>query len=185
MLDADLSPYSVGFINQLRPQDPLKVVVADPPLPWKYGVTSDLGIWTKNLLDAWHRGEKLAVAMTSRHGAAAWAERLQDARPGAKIALINRDTAADEKYDLSNIDSWVGDYDALIYTPSIGTGVSIDIKDHFDRIFGSFNSETLPAPGCGQMLHRIRAPRCREILVYLRAGGRTRPGTLRSSAGRC
>jgi hypothetical protein len=180
LLDADLSSYSVDFVNQIRRQDPLHVVSFDSPLCWRYETTSDRAAWEQQVYAAVDRGEKVGVAMTMRDGGKALGLRLEARRPGLKVAVVNSDTAMD--FDLSHINAWVMEYDVLIYSPSIGSGVSINIKGHFDCIFGFFTSNTLTAQGCAQMLHRIRHPRSDRILIYLQGGNRrypTDPGVVR------
>lgn len=184
LLDADLSPYSCDFFNAIR--DPIPTLGGDPKLhiltvnqrlPWKYQTTGDRTAWEAEVFEAVGRGEKIVVAMTVRTGTQALADRLKARFPGLRIAVISQDTVDEKvgdtkKYDLKDIDAWVTDFDVLIYSPTIASGVSIDIEGYFNRIFGYFTPKTLTAQEFDQMLHRVREPVSDEILVYL-GGGQT------------
>ena len=174
LIDANLSKYSIDFIRSIRGKKP-HIVNVRQLLPWKYRTTGDRTAWEAAVFASVRRGERVAIAMTSKRGTKTLAKRLQARFPDVRIALINQDTvdAMDgdqKKYDLRRIDTWVRDYDVLIYSPTIASGVSIDVKDHFDRIFGYLTPRTLTAQEDDQMLHRVRHPKQDQILVYLRGG---------------
>src|SRR5690606_26498138 len=78
------------------------------------------------------------------------------AGPGStrKVLVLNRDTVGD--YDLESINDWVARYDALIYTPVIGTGVSIDIRGHFTDLFALVNDSQGTVHDLQQQLARPR-----------------------------
>jgi len=74
---------------------------------------------------------------------------------------------ADTDVDTTDIHSLVESVDALIYSPSLGIGVSIDVPDHFDRIAGLFCSNVGTAQDAVQALRRVRRPKDTGIRVYL------------------
>jgi Domain of unknown function (DUF3854) len=55
----------------------------------------------------------------------------------------------------SQINDRATEYDAVFVTPTLGTGVSIDV-DHFDRVYGLFQG-VIPDPEVRQALARVRA----------------------------
>lgn len=56
---------------------------------------------------------------------------------------------------VSEINTQAPEYDAVFVTPTLGTGVSIDVK-HFDRVYGIFQG-VIPDPEVRQALARVRA----------------------------
>ena len=56
---------------------------------------------------------------------------------------------------VSSINTQAPEYDAVFVTPTLGTGVSIDVK-HFDRVFGIFQG-VIPDTEVRQALARVRA----------------------------
>ena len=169
--DADLSPYSIDFINSRRPHDPLVVVRMDSVLRWRYEIGDGFHQTHLDIAREWGEGKRVAVAVTSLKAAEALALSLQESRPSARVLCLSKRTAPD--YDFAGLNATIkGDgtpehppVDALIYTPVLSTGVSIDAYAHFDRIFGLFYGRTLTAEGCFQMLHRVRYPRSRTIRI--------------------
>jgi len=168
--DADLSMYTLNYINNLRPHDPLVFIDVNVPVEWEYQQTDDRYALEAILFAEWAEGKKLFIpTMLSPESSQALGDRLVHARPGAKVAVINSQTAVD--YDLSTINDWIGGFDALICTPTMGTGVSIDIKDHFDSIIGIFGNGVGIAQDARQMLHRVRHPKNNAIRFFAPSGG--------------
>ena len=56
---------------------------------------------------------------------------------------------------IKDISSSVKNVDALLASPSLGTGVDIP-NYHFDAVFGVFHAVSQTATECGQSLHRVR-----------------------------
>jgi hypothetical protein len=56
---------------------------------------------------------------------------------------------------VSAINTQAPEYDAVFVTPTLGTGVSIDVQ-HFDRVYGIFQG-VIPDPEVRQALARVRA----------------------------
>jgi hypothetical protein len=101
-------------------------------------------------------------------------------KPGVKVLVICSDTLhlPEVKKALENPNEEWGKYDVVIYSPTVQGGISYDVKDVFDRLYGIFcNSTNLSDDAC-QMLDRIRHPRVKEVVVsfsyymnYLSNGG--------------
>ena len=89
--------------------------------------------------------------------------------PDKKILRIDSESLADPLNDgyaaiARDINSIVSGYDILIYSPSMGTGVSIDIRGHFDCCYGIFKGVQSSA-SARQMLYRLRDPIPRKVWV--------------------
>ncbi len=70
---------------------------------------------------------------------------------------------------VAEINTKATEYDAVFVTPTLGTGVSIDVK-HFDRVYGIFQG-VIPDPEVRQALARVRANVPRHIWCAKRGMG--------------
>jgi hypothetical protein len=70
---------------------------------------------------------------------------------------------------VSSINTQAPEYDAVFVTPTLGTGVSIDVK-HFDRVYGIFQG-VIPDSEVRQALARVRANVPRHIWCAKRGMG--------------
>jgi Domain of unknown function (DUF3854) len=70
---------------------------------------------------------------------------------------------------VSSINTQAPEYDAVFVTPTLGTGISIDVK-HFDRVYGIFQG-VIPDPEVRQALARVRANVPRYIWCAKRGMG--------------
>ncbi|HEY9864400.1 MAG TPA: plasmid replication protein, CyRepA1 family [Candidatus Obscuribacterales bacterium] len=84
---------------------------------------------------------------------------LQESFPELKILRIDSETVADETHAafgcMEDINNHIKDYDIIITSPTIGTGVSIDLVNHFQAVFGIFQGAINVKDAC-QFLARVR-----------------------------
>ncbi|CAD5988387.1 putative protein SYNPCC7002_B0001 (plasmid) [Planktothrix tepida] len=84
---------------------------------------------------------------------------LQESFPELKIIRIDSETVADETHAafgcMEDINNRIKDYDIIITSPTIGTGVSIDLVNHFQAIFAIFQGAINVKDAC-QFLARVR-----------------------------
>lgn len=82
---------------------------------------------------------------------------LQIHKPSAKILVICTDTLLRPEVEdaLVNPNTTWGEYDVVLCSPSVQSGVSYDVKDTFDSIFGIFGNSTNSSGDACQMLHRV------------------------------
>lgn len=79
---------------------------------------------------------------------------------GDKVSMITADT--DKNTDVS---SWKN-YDVLIFSPTIESGVSFVEKGHFDHIMGYFTNRSTNHLACFQQLIRCRNPVEADHFIY-------------------
>ncbi|MFY7798022.1 MAG: plasmid replication protein, CyRepA1 family [Dolichospermum sp.] len=105
--------------------------------------------------------------------------------PCLKILRIDSESIADSNNAACGIIPYLNEvisqYDIVLASPSIGTGVSIDIRGHFTKVFGIFKGKQ-SENSVRQMLMRVRENIPRHIYVAKR--GMSKIGTGESSA-RC
>ena len=88
--------------------------------------------------------------------------------PDKKIKLYTSKTADTEKSrHLSDVNQYWTMYDCIIYTPTISAGISFEIKDHFDCVFGLFNNKSCGVETARQMLYRVRDVKDREYNICI------------------
>ena len=83
------------------------------------------------------------------------------------ILLINSETMSDDnvKEALKNPNFNFAKYAGIIYSPSVQSGLSYDVKDTIHSIYGIFGNCSNSSNDICQMLHRIRHPISNELMV--------------------
>ncbi len=127
--------------------------------------------WLADLKAVIEQGDPVAVACNTKSDAKALEALVREAYPEKKVIVITSDesTDADHQDFIREINSRVADIDVLIYSPSIGTGVSIDVE-RFDVVFGLARNT---ADGTGtpleflQQLSRVRDVASNYWVLYL------------------
>lgn len=79
-----------------------------------------------------------------------------------------------DRYDLADLEAILKVHGHIVYTPVLGTGVSIDLVSHFHRVYAFLHDGVGTSPGALQLLSRVRYPVEREVVVA-RLGGAREP----------
>jgi hypothetical protein len=169
--DADLSDYSIDYLLGLSSNPELKpfvivnnysgnhrdVIVYNQSEPMKLFMAVG---------EVLTQGEKVLIVEDSQKRKGLWSavnseSRIKKLFPSARILRIDSETVADPNHPAfccaKNINLIIKDYDVVIVTPTIGTGVSIDLKGHFAAVFGLFYG-AITTHDAIQMMHRYRDP---------------------------
>jgi len=177
VLDADLGPLVVDFIRKaLAWKEPSERseefrTIEYTPSEYTYHVSNSETTIQRKMIEEWKDGKRIAVGVFGNRSAKKIVKMLTKIRPDAKIGCVTGDLALDMSTELSDVNNWCKTMDAIVYSPSLGTGVSISINKHFDSIFGYFYSNVGTAQDAHQMLHRVRTPLSKDIYVFTSAGG--------------
>ncbi|MEA5551785.1 plasmid replication protein, CyRepA1 family [Anabaena cylindrica UHCC 0172] len=109
-----------------------------------------------------------AQKMTSKWGTQALEKRYQSKFPHLRILRIDGETVKDPNHPaygcIAHLNEILTEYDLVITSPSLETGVSIDIKSHFSAVWGVFQG-VQPVNSVRQMLARLRETVDRHIWV--------------------
>jgi hypothetical protein len=165
--DADAADAGINYIRSLRGEDSPAYLIRNDYQPTGYPVrfieaTEDDAI-VALLIEDIRAGLKVFVATDAKRSSQALkklVETVLDASmqmSQAKLVLINSDTSGGE-YEVDfirNINDRVTDADILIATPSMATGVSIEVE-RFDKVYGLFYG-TVTDADASQALSRVRA----------------------------
>ncbi|MBD1930374.1 MULTISPECIES: plasmid replication protein, CyRepA1 family [Cyanophyceae] len=163
-LDADLTDLSLNYIKAFAPDTtPVHLVLNTVLAPsWKVQFSTNAmksGI-EATIIHSVSAGKKIAVAVDSQKEAEALERDILNSYPNVKVLRIDRKTSEQELIKdfvkRPNEGLQALEPQVLIYTPTMGTGVSIDIP-YFDVVVGMFFGR-ITDPEARQMLGRVRAP---------------------------
>jgi len=118
------------------------------------------------IMAAAKREEKILIATDSKAFGQQVYDQLITDFPEKRWLYVSQDTKMqdDVKAFMSDPNGCVRNYDGLIYSPAISSGVSLDEHRHFTRHFGMFCGQIVPSDAI-QMLRRDR--KAREFLIGL------------------
>lgn len=166
--DADLSDLSIDYLKGLveAPIEPWIVVNK-----WKPETGGAVSFYdTKNPASLVARMEDFIeqgavfVALDSQKVSGRWSSKnletyLQSRYPGKRILRIDSESVADPQHPahgiVERLNQVILNYDIVLATPTIGTGVSINVCGHFKAVFGIFQGVT-PDAESRQALARVR-----------------------------
>lgn len=184
--DADLSNLSIEFIqnlcrNKVKPwviQNDWQATDEGSWLVSHYNQNEPLQ-WFAALNREIESGGNVLIATHSQKAKSRWSTRTLEtvlaARfPDKAILRIDSQSIADPGHPaygcVSNLNEVLGKYNIVICSPSIETGVSIDIKGHFSSVWGCFQGVS-PENSTRQALARLREPVPRHIWIAKRGIG--------------
>ncbi|MDF5718057.1 MAG: DUF3854 domain-containing protein [Rhizonema sp. NSF051] len=175
--DADFNDIAIDFIKGLTGLDINFWIIKNEfkyDKPWTVyhfnhpDATQLLGSLEKGL----EKGEKHLLCLSaqkrkSKHSSTCLEQKFQKKYPDLKILRIDSETVQDPTHPAfdcgARLNKIIGDYDLVICTPTIETGVSIDEK-HFQGVWGVFQGVSA-ADSVRQFLSRYRPPVPRYIWI--------------------
>lgn len=178
--DADLSDVSIDFVkglsqcnikpwivvNNWKPQQPWQVTPYDSKEAWLLGIEAAIKAGDRVLVTV--DSQKVKGRYSSYALEAVWSRSF----PDKKILRIDSETLELKNHPAfgcigSGLDEVLKQYDIVVCSPSVETGVSIDLKGHFNSVWGSF-SGSIPVDSVSQALARLREPVPRHIYIASR-----------------
>ncbi len=162
LADADACDAGINYIQQWRSDgDQPPVLILNDHIGTSFDTTF---LETRKIDDAYQRltediGEsnKTFVAIDSRVASTKLSAKLKALFPEKTGLLINSETSGEpeQRAFITNPNLHVHRYDWIIATPSLGTGVSIEV-DHFNLVYGLFKG-VLTDGDAAQALNRVRS----------------------------
>lgn len=179
--DADLNDIAIDFVEGLLGFSPERFILVNEfkfTQPWtiyKFGGKTPAGLVAEvqNCLQA---GQKIMLCVSGQKVRSKWGtqnleEYFRIRFPVHQILRIDSESVANPKHEAygctSNLNKIIVDYDLVISSPTIETGVSIDVQ-HFDGVF-YIGQGTQTCDGVRQNLARVRPPVPRYI--WLKSNG--------------
>lgn len=182
--DADLSDVALDYLSTIRGDETPFLLVNDyrnggRSIHWFEGHETS-GI-VSDLQTCIARGHRPYIFTDSKHEAKRLFLQLTEAFPDKKIDVIHGDNSGEEDKIafVQRINEQVIDLDVLITTPTLGTGVSIDIN-HFTCVYGIVHGGNLGATEVSQGLFRVRP----VVPMAVWVSGQVRGGYRETSATR-
>lgn len=174
--DADLTDLSIDLAKTTSGRDDLEPFIVlnnyKPEKPWTVYNHEKLEDWLSALETRISSGEKVLVLLDSQKLKGKFSTSNLEARWkkkfGAQVLRIDSDTLEREDSEAfgciaKGLDQVLRRYNVVIASPSIETGVSIDLKGHFSSVWGCF--KLLPSNSIRQALARLRESVERHIYV--------------------
>jgi hypothetical protein len=178
LADADLSDLSIDFVRSLAGYDSDPYVVVNSWQPgaeerckiYNYSGANPSGL-VAGLETHIASGGRPFVVCSAQKAKSKWGTRtleshLQKLFPHLKILRIDSETIADPSHPaygcIAHLDKILPQYDIAIASPTIETGVSIDIKGHFNSVWAIFQGVQSES-SARQALFRLREPVERHI----------------------
>lgn len=178
LADADLSDLSIDFVRSLSGRDIEPWVVVNewqPGLDDCWNVHNYGGKDPSGLVDALEKhiadGGKPFVVCSAQKAKSKWGTRTLESHfknlfPDKQILRIDSETISDPSHPafgcVANLNAILRNYDIVLASPSIETGVSLDLKGHFSSVWGIFQGVQAES-SARQALARLREPVDRHI----------------------
>lgn len=168
--DADLSDLSIDYLKGLAEVaiDPWVVVNRwQPAIGWQvfsYDTPNPAPLLVR--LEQIIQTGAVFIALDSQKVKGKWSSKnletyLQQQFPHKRILRIDSESVANPEHPafsiVERINAVIVNYDIVLATPTIGTGVSIDVRNHFQAVFGIFQG-AIPDAEVRQAIARVRDP---------------------------
>ncbi len=180
VLDSDMNDLAIRFLEFCCPEEKAQIFV-QPRL--SNGINAELCICERRdtavgevILRASHDlscGFKVAIATDSINISIEIKEYIESLNPGKKVLLINSKTAPSKEVTEFTNDSCTSldlhNYDAIVYSPSLTSGISIE-TDYFDYGYACFTGQSIESSNAVQMLRRVRSLTNVFVALVAKAG---------------
>ncbi|AMP70785.1 hypothetical protein PP715_13975 [Ralstonia solanacearum] len=172
LCDADLGTITVEAMKQvIEDETPYHFYLNDyRPAQKQYDLYADENHLVTDMLAAIGTGGRHYVATNSKRKAEKLHAAITSAYPDKKAMLVTaqRDPDASIQYFVGNIKSEILNYDVVIASPTLGTGIDITFDNEaqeIDTVFGFFVSRVNTHLDMDQQLARVRHPKAVKVWV--------------------
>jgi len=172
LLDADISPFTLKIIKQIRGESEKYNVFINTFMPGtdREVILQDTKeeFWAESIAEM--NTKRGFITFNSKTEARRFYLKCMEIYPEKKILFISGDNGGDHevKEFFNDVNGIAAKYDIIICTPSVSTGVSIDNidgKPAFDYVAGCFSHQVNTPNDCIQALGRVRDTK--QINVYI------------------
>lgn len=183
--DADLDNATLHYLKELRGEDTPIFLIRNAYQPTGYPVrliqSPDRTVITGELLKALpilEPGKVLFIATDSKGTSKAISRLIAREAPEKRVLLVNSETSGGdcEREFIQTPDSVLqrGEYDLIICSPSVATGVSIEAQGIITQVYGIFTGASSTDADMAQALGRVREP-VERIVWCAQQGGNFSP----------
>ena len=152
VMDADLDQHTFDTLKSLGV--PIQFIENKHNTPSNVNLFYSKDFLVESIMEAVKNGEKVAIASDSKNFVQSMVPVLKAL--GVEVLGVDGENSGEleQKLFLDNVNGRSKLYDVLLYSPAIGSGVSI-VNCHFQKVFGLFEGTVTPADAW-QQLKRIR-----------------------------
>jgi len=177
ILDANVSEQTIDFIKSIRQKSEIGTTNVEVK-QWSVAPRRPRNIYydtniTSRMVDSLTTGKRLFVPCTRsiKFGEGTIRE-LRQRFPDKKMVYINSETKgeADISELLRDTSLW-GNYDLVMISPCISTGVSCVLRDAFDEVFCFFSPSSTNPLDASQQIGRVRYPTTNNIYIEISQNG--------------
>jgi len=181
LADADLNNASLDYIRQLRGDNAPVYLIRNTYQPQGYPVrfiqAPDASVITAELLrdiSQLQPGEVILVQTDSKTGSKTLARLVQQVEGlGRRLLLLNSETSGGEteREFIADPDAVLarGEYDVVVASPSMATGVSIE-SSPITKVYGIFYGASSTDADMAQALSRVRNPQAARVVWCAKRG---------------
>jgi hypothetical protein len=167
-LDADMSAISYNYLAGIKGADQIQVIVnAHKPAQKtfiRYSKVAAVHDLIKTRLAA---GEKLFITSNSRQAVKTLAQMLENLFPDLRGWVIHSEKISKEEQEkIANINQVVENYDYVIASPTLGTGISIDVE-YFDTVVLLAEANLTTHLDLMQQAARVRQPKSGQVHCWV------------------
>lgn len=167
--DADLDNATLHYLKDLRGEDTpiflIRNAYQSEGYPVRFIQSPDRTVITGELLTDIQElpaGKVLFIATDSKGTSKAIARLIEKEAPDKRVLLVNSETSGGEceREFIQTPDVVLnrGDYDIIICSPSVATGVSIEVQNIVTKVYGIFTGASSTDGDMAQALGRVREP---------------------------
>ena len=163
-LDGDLHNRSYQFIKQFGEGIYLENLTTKNNK--EITITEDATEFKKDILKSLKKKNKIVICSLSTDKSRFYKELIEEKYPELRVIFYTGSSdCKTKKIDFKDVNVSWSQYDVVIYTPTIEAGVSFEVCNHFDKIYGLINTNSCCQQSFFQMLSRVRNPRSNQILI--------------------
>ena len=171
---ATISNREIDFLSNIVGRNEINVIDNQiMPLSKTFVKYDDESTIRNDIIDSLTKGNNIAVACNTKTNANALEIRLKELFPNECIVNITSDNSQKEKQFIININEQIVEkkVKVLIYSPSLGTGTDINVRDYFHEVFViASKTECLSSLDLLQLAGRVRYPISNTVNVYVQSG---------------
>jgi len=173
-LDADLGWTTFDtlrkIVQQRDPEYPIRIFLNEYPKPDRIDIYDSDAHLLGDLMETLENGNRIFVASNSRKRVTAISKAIGSRHPHLRRLLITSETTSE-----SEVQSFVlapgklaEDYDIILASPTLGTGVDISFEDTakgIDAVYGFFEPQITSHFEFDQQLARVRAAKIVKVWI--------------------
>ena len=168
ILDANITQDAIDFIKNIRGRGTVRQWEVAPRRHRKVFMGDEEEVLEK-LNTSLLQGNKVFIACTrSVDFGNGLISTFKQRFPDLKMVYINSRNKSEDAISelLSKTEKWK-EYDLVMISPCISTGVSCTVRDHFDECFAFFSNKSTNPLDSSQQIGRIRHPKTNNVYVSI------------------